>query len=89
MGAGGITLDGITNSHGLLIDIQRAMIHAAQKVVLCLDHTKFGRKSVSELCGLDSIDTIVTDSSAPKELVEALRTRDLEIVVAANEAQNS
>ena len=82
MGAGGITLEGITNSHGLLIDIQRAMMHAAQKVILCIDHTKFGRRSVSNLCDLDSIDTIVTDSAAPAELVAALRGRALEVVVA-------
>ena len=61
MSAGGITLEGITNSHGLLIDIQRAMIQAAQKVIFCLDHTKFGRQSVLPLCDLDC-DTIVTDA---------------------------
>ena len=33
MSAGGVSVEGITNSHGLLIDIQRAMIHAAQKVI--------------------------------------------------------
>jgi excinuclease ABC subunit A len=39
MSAGGLTLEGITNSHGLLIDIQRAMIrsdgnrHAAAKLL--------------------------------------------------------
>src|SRR5690242_238536 len=65
MSAGGISLEGITNSHGLLIDIQRAMINAAQKVIFCFDSTKFGRQSVSPLCGLDCIDTIVTDSAAP------------------------
>ena len=75
MSAGGISLEGITNSHGLLIDIQRAMIKAAQKVIFCLDHTKFGRQSVLPLCGLDSADTIVTDSAAPADLVEALRAR--------------
>src|SRR5215467_9925935 len=32
MSAGGISPDGVTNSHGLLIEIQRAMINAAQKV---------------------------------------------------------
>src|SRR5438477_9971587 len=53
MSAGGLTLEGITNSHGLLIDIQRAMINAAQKVIFCFDHTKLGRQSVSPLCGLD------------------------------------
>ncbi len=84
MSAGGITLEGITNSHGLLIDIQRTMIAAAQRVILCLDHTKFGRKSVSHLCDLDSIDTIVTDAAAPPDLVEGLRGRGLEVVVASH-----
>src|SRR5579862_4146691 len=38
MSAGGITLEGITNSHGLLIDIQKAMINNARKVIFCFDH---------------------------------------------------
>lgn len=83
MSAGGITLEGITNSHGLLIDIQAAMIEAAQKVIFCLDHTKFGRQSVLPLCGLECIDTIVTDAGAPIALVEQLRAGGLEVVVAA------
>jgi DeoR family transcriptional regulator, fructose operon transcriptional repressor len=86
MSAGGLSLEGITNSHGLLIDIQRAMINAAQKVIFCFDHTKFGRKSVLPLCELDCIDGIVTDSAAPADLVEALRARGLEVIVAATGA---
>jgi DeoR family transcriptional regulator, fructose operon transcriptional repressor len=82
MGAGGITLEGITNSHTLLIDIQRAMLKAAQKIILCLDHTKFGRQSFSLLCGLDMVDAIVTDSLAPQELVAGLRERGVEVIVA-------
>jgi len=82
MSAGGISLEGITNSHGLLIDIQRAMIHGAQKVIFCFDHTKFGRKSVLPLCDLDCVDTIVSDNGAPTELVQGLRARGIEVVVA-------
>jgi len=82
MSAGGISVEGISNSHGLLIDIQRAMIKASQKVIFCLDHTKFGRRSVLPLCELDSVDTIVTDSAAPADLVQALRARSLEVIVA-------
>src|SRR3989442_6233540 len=85
MSAGGISLEGITNSHGLLIDIQRAMIAAAQKVIFCFDHTKLGRQSVSPLCGLDCVDVIVTDSAAPAELVHALRAREIEVVVARSQ----
>jgi len=82
MSAGGITLEGITNSHGLLIDIQRAMINASQRVIFCLDHTKFGRRSVLPLCDLEGADVVVTDSAAPADLVQALRERSLEVVVA-------
>jgi DeoR family fructose operon transcriptional repressor len=82
MGAGGLTMEGITNSHGLLIEIQHAMIKAAQKVIICLDHTKFGRKSVVPMCTLDLIDTVVTDSGAPVEMINDLRSQGIEVIVA-------
>jgi DeoR/GlpR family transcriptional regulator of sugar metabolism len=81
MSAGGITAESVTNSHGLLIEIQRAMMRGARQVIFCLDHTKFGRQSVSFLCTLDSIHTIVTDREAPPDLVSALRTRGIHVVV--------
>ncbi|MGZ4975414.1 MAG: DeoR/GlpR family DNA-binding transcription regulator, partial [Limisphaerales bacterium] len=83
MSAGGITLEGITNSHGLLIEIQHAMIRAAQRVIFCFDSTKIGRKSVSFLCDLDCIDTIVTDAGAPPDLVCALQQKGIEVVIAS------
>lgn len=82
MSAGGITLDGITNSHGLLVEIQLAMIRAAQRVIFCFDSTKLGRRSVSALCGLERVHTIVTDQGAPDDLVRALRERGIEVVLA-------
>lgn len=82
MSAGGISRAGISNSHGLLIEIQRAMIAAAQKVIFCLDHTKFNRQSLSTLCDLKTIDVIVTDGQAPMDLVRELRRQDIEVVVA-------
>jgi DeoR family transcriptional regulator, fructose operon transcriptional repressor len=81
MGAGGITTDGLTNSHALLIDIQRAMMKSASQVIFCLDHTKFGRKSVAFLCDLDSKPTVITDGGASSELVNTLRHKGLNIVV--------
>jgi len=82
MSSGGITLEGISNSHGLLIEIQKAMIRAAQKVIFCFDHTKFGRQSVSFLCDLDCVDVIVTNQGAPMDLVGALRSKGLEVIIA-------
>ncbi len=82
----GITPDGISNSHALLIDIQRAMIQAASRVIFCFDHTKIGRRSVAHLCTLDRIDTVVTDSAAPPELLQALRERGVEVLVTGSAA---
>ena len=83
MSGGGITMDGITNSHALLIDIQRAMLQSAQRIIFCLDHTKFNRRSVSPLCELDAIDTIVTDAQAPADLVDQLRQTNTQVVIAS------
>ena len=85
MSCGGITPDGITNSHGLLIEIQRAMMQAAQRIILCVDHTKFGRQSISQLCGLDAIDTLITDQAPSAEMEAALRSAGVELIVASPE----
>jgi DeoR/GlpR family transcriptional regulator of sugar metabolism len=82
MSAGGITLEGVTNSHALLIDIQKAMIRAVEKVIFCLDSSKLGRRSVVPLCTLDCINTIVTDTGAPPDQVEQFRERGIEVVLA-------
>jgi DeoR family fructose operon transcriptional repressor len=82
MSASGITLDGVSNSHALLVEIQKVMIEAVQKVIFCFDHTKLNRKSMSPLCDLDCIDTIVTDSGAPTEFLDTLRGRGIEVVQA-------
>src|SRR5690349_4433370 len=78
MSCGGIAVDGVTNSHGLLIDIQRAMIQAAQRVVFCIDSSKFGRQSISRLCELDAIDVVVTDRPIPLEMARALKKAGVE-----------
>jgi len=82
MSASGVTEDGIFNSHGLLIDIQHAMLQAARRVIFCLDHTKFNRRSMFFLGDFARVSTLVTDSKAPESLIATLRDRGLEVVVA-------
>ncbi len=82
LGGGGIAADGIYNSHALLVDIQRAMIAAAAKVIFCFDHTKFERRSMFLLCDFTQVDVVVTDAKAPRALVRALRAKGIEVVIA-------
>jgi DeoR/GlpR family transcriptional regulator of sugar metabolism len=85
MSCGGLTPDGVANSHGLLIDIQRAMMRAARRVVLCVDHTKFNRQSASRLCGLGEINTLICDQVPPPEILAALEAARVEVIVAKGE----
>lgn len=78
----GISPDGIYNSHALLVDIQRAMIKGAAKVIFCFDHTKFGRRSTFFLCDFADVDVVVTDAKAPADLVAELRAKGIEVVIA-------
>jgi DeoR/GlpR family transcriptional regulator of sugar metabolism len=78
----GISEDGVYNSHALLVDIQRTMIAGAARVIFCLDHTKFGRRSTFFLTDFSQVDVVVTDSRAPEPLVAALRAKGIEVVVA-------
>ncbi|MCP5518594.1 MAG: DeoR/GlpR transcriptional regulator [Verrucomicrobiales bacterium] len=86
MGAGGITSEGVFNSHALLIEIQRAMMRAAQKVIFCLDHTKLGRRTVARLCGLDEVGVLVTDADADREVITSFRDAGVEVHQPVREA---
>ena len=82
LGGSGISEEGIYNSHALLVDIQRAMMAGAAKVIFCLDHTKFDRRSTFFLSDFSKVDTVVTDGRAPEALVATLRSKGIDVVVA-------
>ena len=62
------------------------MMKGAAKVIFCLDHTKFGRRSTFFLCDFAEVDVIVTDAKAPADLVTALRAQGLQVIVAGTPA---
>ena len=85
LSCGGITAEVVTNSHGLLIEIQIAMMRAARRVILCVDHTKFGRQSISQLCVLEAIDTVITDELPPADIQAALEKGGVELILASSD----
>ena len=61
MSVGGIGAKGLFNSNLLLVESERAMMRAADEVVILADHTKIGRQALTFLCDLADIDTLIVD----------------------------
>lgn len=74
LGVDGVDPDfGITTSNLEEAELNIAMINASLKTIVLCDSTKFGRKGFGKVCGLEKIDTIITDSGisgSMKKLIE-------------------
>jgi len=82
MGAAGITEEGLYNANVLLVEAQQQMMSSGDEVVVVADHTKFGRRSLARLCGLDQINRIVGDADLDARWQEVVRGSGTDIILA-------
>lgn len=82
--AAGVSETGLYNSNHMIASTQRAMIAAAEEVVLVADSTKFGRQSIAKVCDLTDIDHIVVDSHLDAKWSECVRAASLKLTLAAD-----
>ena len=61
LSAAGIAAEGLFNAHLLLAETEQAMLRAAGRVLVVADSSKFGRRSLTLVCGLSEIDCLVVD----------------------------
>jgi DeoR family transcriptional regulator of aga operon len=81
MGCDGLTAEGEVYSSDLHISkIEAGLVDIADRVIVVTDSSKFERKSFARIAGLEDIHTVVTDSGAPKGMVDALRVRGVEVI---------
>jgi DeoR family transcriptional regulator, fructose operon transcriptional repressor len=85
----GINERGCYNSNLLLVETERAMMASAEEVIVVADSTKFGHTSLSQLCELNEIDTLVTDHEISTEWRERLAVAEVKLVVAESVGQAS
>ena len=67
MGAGGIVAEGVFNSNSLLVETERQMMRCAQEVIVVADRSKFGKLSLTRLCGLEEVQRLVVDAALADE----------------------
>ena len=75
MGVAGITQEGLFNANLLMVELERLAIEVAEEVIVVVDHSKFGRRSLVHLCDFSAIHHLVTDSLVARSWVELLKSR--------------
>ncbi|MGA8029556.1 MAG: DeoR/GlpR family DNA-binding transcription regulator [Bryobacteraceae bacterium] len=70
---------GLTTLDIMEAELNRCMIESATQVSVIADSSKFRHRSLSVIAGWGSIHRVITDSAAPAEDVDKLRSRGLEV----------
>ncbi len=78
--------EGTFESNIATIHIKQIIVRQASKVVLLIDHTKFGQRALSKAVEVAQIHAVVTDGTAPETDIEALRRAGKDVVVADADA---
>jgi DeoR family transcriptional regulator, aga operon transcriptional repressor len=80
-------VDGLDPEIGLMTpdvveaQLNAVMIQVSREVVVVADASKFQRRSLSVIAKLDVVHKVITDSSADPDTIQALRARNLEVLV--------
>lgn len=79
----GVTERGYFNSNMMLVESEKAMLSAADQAIVVADSSKFGKVSLSRLCGLHEVAAVVSDSSIDSKWKEHLELAGVELVLAS------
>jgi len=83
LGVDGIDFEfGITTSNSMEAQLNKSMIQVVQKVIVLADHTKFGKRGFSRICGLEEVDEIITDKKISPAIVEKYASHGIKITIA-------
>lgn len=80
MGAAAVGPQGVMQADVVLVAAERRLIDRAEAVILLVDSSKFRSQSGTIVCGLDEIDTIITDAM-PTDLRNAVENAGVKVVI--------
>ncbi|WP_413730067.1 glucitol operon DNA-binding transcriptional repressor SrlR [Sodalis sp. RH22] len=85
IGADGVDLNAGVTTFNEVFAVSQAMCRAAQKIILLVDSSKFGRRSPNVVCSLESVNVLITDSGISDDITAQLRARGIKVIIAGKE----
>lgn len=73
---------GLTTTNAMEAHLNRMMIDSAQETIVVIDSSKFGRRGLSRICGIEHIDVVITDSGVSDNMKTMLKDSNIKIIVA-------
>lgn len=82
VGVDGIDLDfGLSISNLSETALNQKMVETAQTVVVLADSTKFDRRGLGRICGLEQVHYIITDRNVSNSTVKAIQEMGIKVIV--------
>ena len=82
LGVDGLDPDvGLSTPDVLEAQLNALMIKVSREVTAVADSSKFFRRTLSRIAGVDDVHRIITDDKVDQQVVASLRARSLEVVV--------
>lgn len=82
IGVGGVSESGVTDFHIDEASLHRQLIQNARQAIVLADSDKLGLRAVVNVCPLEDIDVVITDSGASKQVVKALEQAGVHVIIA-------
>lgn len=60
--------------------LKQTVLHRAEHVAVLLDSSKIDRRSTFRICGLDEVDTVISDGRLPSEFLSACENAGVKVL---------
>lgn len=87
IGADGVSPSGVSTHDHAEAATNRAMVEAATKCIVAVDHTKLGKTMFSRICGLEDVQLLLTTGDPSAELAAALDRHGVQLALAGPGAE--
>ena len=89
MSIAGIGEYGLMESDSLLVRAIQKLLKQADQLIVLADSSKLGKRSNLILCGLERVDTVITDEHADENYLKLLEASGIEVIVVSAQTQKN
>ncbi|WP_077623205.1 DeoR/GlpR family DNA-binding transcription regulator [Sediminibacillus massiliensis] len=88
LGTSGISLrQGFTSSDLYESEMKRAMVNAAQKIVVLADHSKLQKAGLTSFCDFEQVDIFITSDLADKNVLAEIEKWGVDVIVVSTKEE--